>query len=133
VRQRTLRAWSSYQYGDKKKAKDSPVEEEGVVDVASGIYRIRKDPPQKREFMRIWSDGKVYPVEIIPLGEVLHRVGDKTLPTLNYSIRGVAIDGERFWKGSIELWLAKDEAATPVSILIRRKGIGVLLDLQTSP
>ena len=129
-RGRTLRAWSAYRYGDKEKNKKSAVEEDGVVDVASGIYRLRQNPPTQVETMRIWSDGKVYAVQVIPRGEQLRRVADARVKTMSYSIRGLDGAGENSWKGSLELWLAQDKAATPVAILIRRKGIGVLLELQ---
>ena len=129
---RTLEAWSAYKYGDKERSKRELVDENGVLDVASGIYRIRLEPPRGPVEMRIWSDGKIYPVRITPRGAEERRVGDRKVATREFSIRGIERAGERYWKGELDLWLADDERATPVAILIKRSGIGVLLELEST-
>lgn len=129
---RTLQAWSAYKYGDKDRSKREAVGEDGVVDIASGIYRIRLDPPRQPVEMRIWSDGKIYPVRITPRGPATRRIAGKAVETREFSIRGVEVEGERYWKGELDLWLANDDQATPVAILIRRSGIGVLLELESA-
>lgn len=131
--QRTVRAWSAYRFRDKEKEKEAPVTEEGVIDVASGIQRIRADPPTQPTDMRIWSDGRIYPVTVIPRGWEERQVGDEAVSTRHYEITGREVPGERHWEGSLELWLAEDEGSTPVRILIRRTGIGVSLELQPDP
>jgi hypothetical protein len=130
---KVLRAWSSYRFRGKDKEKKSEVGEEGVIDVASGIRAIRQSPPRAPTRMRIWSDGKTYPVEVLPQGEAERRIGETKIKTLHYLVRGVEVPDERIWKGSLELWLAEDEAATPVAILIKRSGLGVLLELDPQP
>jgi hypothetical protein len=102
--------------------------------VASGIYSIRQDPPDKPRRMEIWSDGKIYPVVVIPLGTEHRKMkGGKKIAVRHYSIRGVEVPGRRKWKGKLDLWLAKDEAATPVEILISRNLADVHLELQSPP
>ncbi len=64
-----IRAWSAYSWRGETKTKSEPIHQEGVFDVASGIYSIRQDPPDKARRMEIWSDGKIYPVVVIPLGD----------------------------------------------------------------
>jgi hypothetical protein len=44
-------------------------------------------------------------------------------------VRGQRIAGERFWKGGMDLWLAQDEARTPVRIQVERGFANVRLDL----
>lgn len=132
LQQRTVKAWSSYRYGEKSKTKETTVDQRGVVDVASGILHIRRSLPAKPERLSIWSDGRIYPVEIIPKGLGPRRVGPRTVSARSYVIRGVEVPGQRFWKGSLELWLSQDSAATPVAILLRRGGIGFLLELQAA-
>jgi hypothetical protein len=126
-----IRAWSSYSWRGETKSKSSPIEQEGVLDIASGIYAIRQDPPEKPRRMEIWSDGKIYPVVVIPLGIENRKARDgKTMQVRRYSIRGVELPGRRKWKGKLDLWLARDEAATPVEILISRNLADVRMELK---
>jgi len=126
-----IRAWSSYSWRGETKSKSSPIEQEGVLDVASGIYAIRQDPPEKPRRMEIWSDGKIYPVVVIPLGLESRKSHDgKTIQVRRYSIRGIDLPGRRKWKGKLDLWLARDEAATPVEILISRNLADVRMELK---
>jgi hypothetical protein len=80
--------------------------------------------------MEIWSDGKIYPVVVIPLGEETRRVGNTKVATRHFSVRGIESPDRRKWKGKLDLWLAKDDAATPVAILISRNLADVRMDLQ---
>jgi hypothetical protein len=130
-----IRAWSAYSWRGESKEKTSEIETEGVLDVASGIYAIRNDPPTHTRRMEIWSDGKIYPVVVIPLGSDRRKIGTKNakIDTRHYSIRGIDIPGRRKWKGKLDLWLAKDAVATPVEILISRNLADVHLELQSLP
>lgn len=126
-----IRAWSAYSWRGESKEKSSEIETAGVLDVASGIYAIRNDPPTQTRRMEIWSDGKIYPVVVIPLGSEKRKIGNRKVDVRHYSIRGLEISGRRKWKGKLDLWLAKDEAATPVEILISRNLADVRLQLQS--
>lgn len=127
---RTLRAWSSYQWRGESESESSKIDEAGVIDVASGIYQIRQDPPTGPRRLRIWSDGKIYPVVVVPKGEAVRTLpGGRKVPTRHYRIRGVDVEGERFWKGHMDLWLATDDANTPVEIYFDRRLAGVRLQI----
>lgn len=128
-----IRAWSSYSWRGESKSKDEPVVEKGVLDVAAGIYAIRSDPPDKPRRMMIWSDGKIYPVVVIPLGIESRNLPQGKVRTRHYSIRGVEVPGQRRWKGKLDLWLATDGAATPVEILISRNLADVRMELMARP
>ena len=128
-----IRAWSAYSWRGESKSKNEAVEEEGVLDVAAGIYAIRNDPPTKSRRMQIWSDGKIYPVVVIPLGIETRQLPHGKVKARHYSIRGVNVPGERKWKGKLDLWLATDEAATPVEILISRNMADVRMELMSRP
>jgi hypothetical protein len=104
-----------------------------VLDVAAGIFAIRRDPPDKSRRMEIWSDGKVYPVVVIPLGVETRKLPGGTIQTRHYSIRGVNLPDRRKWKGKMDLWLATDAAATPVEILISRNLADVRMELKSLP
>jgi len=129
-----IRAWSSYSWRGEVKSKSGEIEEKGVMDIASGIYAIRQKPPEKPRRMTIWSDGKIYPVLVIPL-EVQPRKapdGKSTIEVRHYSIRGIQVADQRKWKGKLDLWLTRDEAATPVEILVSRNLADVRMELQES-
>jgi uncharacterized protein DUF3108 len=126
-----IRAWSSYSWRGETKSKSAPIEQEGVLDVASGIYSIRQNPPEKPRRMEIWSDGKIYPVVVIPLGLETRKTRDgRKIEVRRFSIRGIDVPGRRKWKGKLDIWLARDEAATPVELLISRNLADVHMELK---
>ena len=124
-----IRAWSSYSWRGESKSKNEAVDKDGVLDVAAGIYAIRSDPPVKSRRMEIWSDGKIYPVVVIPLGLETRKLPHGKVRARHYSIRGVNLPGQRRWKGKLDLWLTADEAATPVEIVISRNLADVRMEL----
>lgn len=129
-----IRAWSAYSWRGETKSKSEPINQGGVLDVASGIYAIRLDPPEKSRRMEIWSDGKIYPVVVIPLGAENRKLKDgKVVSARHYSIRGIDSPGRRKWKGKLDLWLTRDGAATPVEILISRNLADVHMTLTSLP
>lgn len=127
---RTLRAWSHYLFRGEKKSKEKILGEPGTIDIASGIYLLRRDPPSGRKAMRIWSDGKEYPVEVVPHAVEMRKIGGRKVAVRRYSIVGVEKPGERLWKGSLDLWLAQDAQATPVEILVERGWASVRLRIE---
>lgn len=128
-----IRAWSAYSWRGESKMKNEPVDKVGVLDVAAGIYAIRSDPPTKPRRMVIWSDGKTYPVVVIPLGIETRNLPGGKIAARHFSIRGVQVPNERRWKGRLDLWLTPDEAATPVEILISRNLADVRMELLSRP
>src|SRR6202035_5083880 len=49
-----IRAWSSYKWRGKTNSKNEPVEQQGVMDIVSAIYSLRRDPPDRRRQLQIW-------------------------------------------------------------------------------
>ena len=125
-----IRAWSSYSWRGESKSKSEDIDRQGVLDIASGIYAIRHNPPTKPRRMEIWSDGKIYPVVVMVLGSETRKVGTQNVETRHYSVRGIDVAGQRKWKGHLDLWLANDDAATPVGILFSRNLADVRMDLK---
>lgn len=124
---RTTRAWSSYVFRGEKRAKEQVVTENDVVDLTGGIYLIRRDRPTKPVAMRIWADGKVYPVVVEPRGMERRSSDRGSVLTRHYVVESARLPGGRVWDGRLEMWLALDEAATPVEILVERGWAGVRL------
>jgi hypothetical protein len=125
----TALAWSAYRWRGEAKSKRENVEDGDVVDVASGIHLIRERKPTQPMRMRIWSDGHVYPVMVERVGTELRKVPAGTFNATHYRVRGIRQGSQRYWKGGLELWLAQDEAATPVSIQVERGFANVRLEL----
>lgn len=129
----TVRAWSAYRWRGRSRKHESGVKERGVVDIASAIYRLRHDRPEGPRQMTIWSDGRLYPVLVIPRELSRRRVGERVVAVRHYRIQGIDKPNERFWKGRLELWLAQDPAATPVEIAVERSLANVHLVLTKLP
>jgi len=129
----SVEAWSAYRWRGKEKSKRQEVEVDGVKDIVAGILALRRDPPDKPRPMEIWSDGKIYPVVVVPKKRERREIGEREVMTRRYSIEGLKIEGRRRWKGSMELWLAEDEAATPVEIRLERSLANLHLRLVEMP
>ncbi|HEX4953426.1 MAG TPA: hypothetical protein VF017_08545 [Thermoanaerobaculia bacterium] len=126
---RTLRAWSSSFWRGEQRDKAGAIDGSGVIDIASGIYLLRRDPPTQPRELEIWSDGKLYPVRVVPVAIEQRRVAGRVVPARHLRFEGIERPGKRFWKGSLELWLGLDAGATPVEIAINRRGASVHLVL----
>lgn len=126
-------AWNTYQWRDKSEDERATIEEPKVRDIVSGIYQIRRELPQTSHHMRIWSDGKIYPVIVIPKGEDVRKINGSKVRTRHYKVRGFRSDDGRYWKGNLEIWLARDAAATPVEMHIERSLANLRLQLQELP
>jgi hypothetical protein len=122
-------AWSSYRWRGEERNKRERVETADVVDIASGIQMIRDRRPQQSVSMRIWSDGKVYPVVVSRVGTERIAVPAGSFQAEHYRVRGVRRGNDRYWKGGLDLWLARDAVATPVRIQVERGLANVRLDL----
>lgn len=125
----TVRAWSDLVWRGEKKSKEQAIDDPAVVDVVSGILSVRRSPPERAERMEIWSDGKLYPILVVPGESEPRTLGGRQVEARVYSFRGVALPGRPVWKGELELWLADDREATPVEILVSRRGAKVRLIL----
>jgi hypothetical protein len=125
----TLSAWSSQRWRGKVKNKRAEVGQTGVIDVASAVHMLRRDPPSAPRRLEIWSDGKLYPVSVMPHGRERRRVDGREIELRHLTVRGVTIPGRRLWKGSLDLWLTSGEEATPVEILFVRSSARVRLEL----
>lgn len=128
-----LRAWSAYKWRGEEKSKEEEIEQGGVRDVVSGIWSIRQDPPERPRPMEIWSDGKIYPVMVVPRGAETRTLDGEKVATRHFTVTGYDAPGKRRWKGTLELWLADDDAATPVEIHISRSLADLRLELQDLP
>jgi hypothetical protein len=124
-----IRVWSSYQWRGKSKSHSDEVDQKGVLDISCAIYSIRHEPPRKPTDMEIWSDGKVYPVKVLPMGEETVTVSNHDVATRHFAIRGRDLPDRRHWTAKVDFWLSKDGSATPVEIQISRSLADLRLEL----
>lgn len=126
---RTLHAESSYRYRGRSKEKEADLRDQEVVDVASGIHWIRATRPEEPAALRIWSDGKIYPVVVESRGWHQRSVDGRSHRLEWFSVRARKEEGEPEWKGSLDLYLAPGDGAEPFEIIVDRKWARVRLEL----
>ena len=97
-----------------------------VLDVLSGLHLLRHSPPAERRRQLIWSDGKTYPVEVVPGGLEQIDVDGRPMVLRRYTVTGLRERGARFWAAQGDIWLSDDARAVPVEILYRRRPFGAL-------
>ena len=125
-----IRAWSSFFWRGRSKSTSDEIEQKGVYDISCAIYTIRHEPFRKPRDMEIWSDGKIYPVTVLPMGDEVRTISNRKIETRHYAIRGRDLPERRKWTAKVDFWLAKDQAATPVEIQISRRLADVTLELR---
>jgi hypothetical protein len=121
--------WSSQKIRDKMKQREQVIERTDLVDYASVIYRLRWRPPDRPSQVTIWSDGKIYPADVEPLGPSTRKISGEKIEVRGYSVRGAKIDGKRAFKDRIQVYFARDATATPVEIVGGRGFINVRMSL----
>jgi hypothetical protein len=128
---RPTRVWSAYQFRGKNKERERAVDNDNdeVLDFASAIQMLRRERPANRRLIRLWSDGREYPLTVSRAGEEQIECGGKSWKARRYVIEGRKVEGEKYWKGSFQIWLADDEQATPVRIVGEKGMLTVRLEL----
>jgi hypothetical protein len=125
----SLRAWSSYRWRDKAKSKEADIETPGVRDVVTSILALRRDPPAETRPLEIWSDGKIYPAQVVPRKPETRQVAGETVAVRHFTIRPRPEPGRDRWKGSMDLWITTGQEAMPVEIRIVRSLANLKLEL----
>lgn len=112
--------WSSQMFRGELKQREQEVEDPDVVDYAAGFYRLRWDPPTTKTRMTLWSEGKTYPVDVVPLEEDVRKIAGKKIKTRGYRVRGAKVDGERTYDNELWVYFSLDERATLVEFVAKR-------------
>ncbi|HEX9799299.1 MAG TPA: DUF3108 domain-containing protein [Thermoanaerobaculia bacterium] len=130
---RTLRAWSDLVWRGEKKAKQAELADDNVLDIVAAIQLLRRERPEYALRLEIWSDGRLYPVVVLPRERERRRLAGREVEARHFSVHGVSLPGRRLWKGELDLWIAGDVVATPVEIVVARRGARVRLQLVETP
>ncbi len=118
---RSLRVTETLHYKKKHKTKTVELTDLEVIDVLSGLQRLRYLPNDGSGRHLIWSNRKVYPVAVSTAGTRERReVNGAGVTVRHLAIRGIKEPGQNYWKARAELWLTDDEAAVPVEIVFHQ-------------
>lgn len=130
---RTISASSDLVWRGETKSKQAELEGENLIDVVSAIQLLRREPPESALRLEIWSDGRLYPVVVLPRESGRRKLPGGEVAARHYSVHGVPVPDRKLWKGELDLWIAEDDASTPVEIVVSRSGARVRLVLDLSP
>jgi hypothetical protein len=125
-----IRVWSSFSWHGRSKTTSDEIEQKGVLDISCAIYTLRHEMFDRPRDMEIWSDGKIYPITVIPMGDEVRSIGKRNVETRHFAIRGRDLPERRKWTAKVDFWLAKDASSTPVEIQISRRLADVRLELR---
>jgi hypothetical protein len=117
---RTVRVRETYKFREKEREKNFDLEALQVIDVLSGLQRMRYEPRSAVGRSTIWSDAKTYPVAVTSGGTETREIGGRELALRRYDVRGYRVPDKRLWKARAEVWLTSDQAALPAEILYRQ-------------
>lgn len=124
--------WSCSEFRGKYEAREQDIQGESYIDYSSVIWQLRWHPPEEPTRMTIWSEGKIYPAEIEPLGPSRRKIRGEKLDVRGYLVRGAKVDGKRSFNDSIYVYYALDDDATPVEIMGKRSFVKVRILLVES-
>jgi hypothetical protein len=125
-----IRVWSSFFWRGRSKSTTDEIDQKGVLDISCAIYTLRHEVFDRPRDMEIWSDGKIYPITVIPMGDEVRTIANRSVETRHFAIRGRDLPERRKWTAKVDFWLAKDSAATPVEIQISRRLADLRLELR---
>lgn len=112
--------WNSEKIKDRRKDRETDIDDPETIDYASAIYRLRWLGPDEAQPMTIWDRGKSYSAEVRPLGVDERKIDGERVQVRGYEIRGLkGGEGEAF-DDKIWLYFALDESATPIEIVGKR-------------
>jgi hypothetical protein len=129
---RTVRAWSAQRFRGKSRKKEREAKGFDALDLASSIYYLRQELPDRPREETIWSSGRLNPVIVRPGPRGNAEWKGRRVATRSYSIRGLRKPGRPVWQGKMDLVLTDDEEAVPLEIRVVRKGVKVRLELVES-
>lgn len=129
---RTISASSDLVWRRETKSKHADLEGENLIDVVSAIQLLRREPPTNALRLEIWSDGRLYPVVVLPRERARRKLPGGEVEAQRYSVHGVPLPDRKLWKGELDIWIAADASATPVEIVVSRSGARVRLVLDAA-
>lgn len=129
VARRTVRSWSSQRFRGEAREREREAEDVDALDLASSIYYLRQERPDRATEDVIWSSGRLNAVMVRPGPRGTAVWQGRRVATRSYSIRGLSKPGHRTWSGQMDLVLTDDEQAIPLEIVVVRKGLRVRLEL----
>ena len=103
--------------------------EPDVIDLASGIYHLRHNPPAETIRATLWSDGDRYLTEVEPLRPERRKISGHKLEVQGFKVRGVKNPGHEEFDATFTVYFTRDGRATPVEILGKRGWVKLRIEL----
>jgi hypothetical protein len=125
----TKEVWSAYVFRDSGRERQQVVDGARVIDFASAIYHLRRNPPSEPVRLTIWNQGRTYPVEVVPLKPQRRKISGTVTEVRGYAVRGVKIDDRPAFKEDFTLYFSRDDDATPLEIRGKRGWIKLRIQL----
>jgi len=125
----TAAVWSSYHFKGKGKGRETEIHEPDVIDLASGIYHLRHNPPAETIRATLWSDGDRYLAEVEPLKPERRKISGHKLEVQGFKVRGVKNPGHEEFDATFTVYFTRDGRATPVEILGKRGWVKLRIEL----
>ena len=134
VETRTLYIQDLRRFRGKRKVVEADLTEVRAMDIISGLHWLRVIHPQSPQRIQAWADEKLYPVEVVVNGTQPYEREGRTIPVDHYTIQGIKLKGQRYWKPKADIWLRSDSDRLPVEILYQ-KGVAKvrLREIETPP
>ena len=112
--------WNSEMIKDRRKDRETLIDDPQTIDYASAIYRLRWHGPDEAHPMTIWDRGRSYSAEVRPLGVRKRKINGARMQVRGYEIRGLKGGEGRSFDDRIWLYFALDDRSTPVEIVGKR-------------
>jgi hypothetical protein len=125
----TAAVWSAYRYKDKAKGRETEIDEPDVIDLASGIYHLRLDPPTETIRATLWNDGDRYLAEVEPLEPERRKISGHKLEVQGFRVRGVKAPGQKYFEDTFTVYFTRGGRGTPVAIIGKRGMLRLRIEL----
>lgn len=125
--------WSSHAYKDKHETKSQRIAEPHVLDFASAVYLLGRNPPKQTTVMSVWNHGKLLAAEIEPLPPETRRIGDERVPVQGYAVRGAQVPGQKSFDEKLFFYFTAGDHPRPLEILASRGAIRLRMRVVDPP
>lgn len=112
--------WSAYAFKKDSGTKSQRIDEPNVLDFASAVYLLGRNPPKKKIVWSVWNRGELFAAEIEPLPPEKRRINGERVAVQGYAVRGADVPGQRTFEEKLFFYFTADDDPRPLEILASR-------------